>query len=149
MNISAEEDRVIELTEKDFYKGKVLDSKGNVKGKWFIKFYAPWCPHCQKLAPEWSQMSMNISEDISIGSLDCTKFDDVCTFYNVYSYPSIFYIDDSLGMVKYDGKRKEEQMIEYLNNEEYNNADSSKIKDIEKFRELSGMEKFKSLFGLT
>jgi thiol-disulfide isomerase/thioredoxin len=41
------------LTDEDFLNGNVADGLGNVTGKWFIKFYAPWCPHCTHLAGPW------------------------------------------------------------------------------------------------
>ena len=38
----------------------VVDKENNIvkseKG-WFVKFYAPWCGHCKKLAPIWSELA--------------------------------------------------------------------------------------------
>lgn len=36
---------VVKLTAKDFNKVK--------EGIWLVEFYAPWCGHCQSLAPEY------------------------------------------------------------------------------------------------
>lgn len=38
---------VIQLTAKDFDKV--------YKGVWLVEFYAPWCGHCQRLAPEYEK----------------------------------------------------------------------------------------------
>ncbi|CAI2382748.1 unnamed protein product [Moneuplotes crassus] len=141
-------DKVTELEEKDFVNGRVLNKNAHVKGKWFIKFYVPWCPHCQRLAPEWEEMAGEIDEEVNVGAVNCSDHDDLSTFYGVYSYPTIYYIDDSLGMVKYQGMRSAEDLSDYINNQDYLREDSSKIKDIEKFREISTLEKFKGMFGL-
>ena len=42
-------DAVVILTA-DTFQAQVLDSEKTV----FVKFYAPWCSHCVKLAPTWS-----------------------------------------------------------------------------------------------
>ena len=43
----------------------------------FVKFYAPWCGHCQKLAPDWEEMEDELggSPGLVIGNVDCTFAD--------------------------------------------------------------------------
>ena len=38
---------------------------------WFIKFYAPWCGHCQALAPTWNQMAKEMQHVLNVGEVNC------------------------------------------------------------------------------
>merc|ERR1712194_399837 len=46
--------------------------KGSEK-VWFIKFYAPWCGHCQSMKQDWSDLAKEFKDDkeIGIGGVDC------------------------------------------------------------------------------
>jgi len=59
---------------------------------WFVKFYAPWCPHCQALAPIWDQFSDEHPE-VNVGAVDCTAeaSKSLCIDYNISGYPTLLY----------------------------------------------------------
>jgi len=48
----------------------VLDSTKDV----LVKYYAPWCGHCQKLAPHWEELGTHVKDvsDIVIAKYDAT-----------------------------------------------------------------------------
>jgi len=56
---------VLSLTADNFDK---LTSSGI----WFIKFFAPWCGHCQKLAPVWEELGHELQYKVNVGKVDCT-----------------------------------------------------------------------------
>ena len=37
----------------------------------FIKYYAPWCQHCQEIAKVYKQLSDDVSDIFVIGEVDC------------------------------------------------------------------------------
>ena len=57
-----------------FYESESLYIKTYEGAKpWFIKFYAPWCGHCQAMAPAWDQMYEAYNpKDLNIAKVDCT-----------------------------------------------------------------------------
>ena len=63
------------------------------KGDTFIKFYAPWCGHCQKLAPVWDELAANFKEDkvAKVGKVDCTQHQAICQQHEVRGYPTLAY----------------------------------------------------------
>lgn len=55
-----------------------------------VEFYAPWCMHCKRLAPEYDIAAAQLKADnIQIGKVDCTKHNDLCKKYDVTGYPTL------------------------------------------------------------
>ena len=59
---------------------------------WLVEFYAPWCGHCQKLAPEWRDAAKRLKGEkgVKLGAMDCTGDDkETCDTYKVKGFPTI------------------------------------------------------------
>ena len=62
-----------------FSRVQVLDSKD----MWLVEFYAPWCGHCKKLAPEWASAATTLKGKVKLGAVDATQFQDLAGRYGV------------------------------------------------------------------
>uniref|UniRef100_A0A7S3LML9 Thioredoxin domain-containing protein n=1 Tax=Aplanochytrium stocchinoi TaxID=215587 RepID=A0A7S3LML9_9STRA len=74
----------------------------------FVKFYAPWCGHCKRLAPTWSDLAAKYrdSPKVNIAKIDCTKHRDLCGAHGVRGYPTLKYFKSgSMEGEKYAGAR--------------------------------------------
>ena len=87
-----------EILDGSNFGEKVMDAdKGILKGStpWFIKFYAPWCGHCQRMSASWGEFADKHREagDLNVGKVDCTgdKAKDICQDYDVRGYPTLLF----------------------------------------------------------
>mmetsp|Transcript_124807 Transcript_124807/g.364525 ORF Transcript_124807/g.364525 Transcript_124807/m.364525 type:complete len:224 (+) Transcript_124807:92-763(+) len=98
--VSSEKDNIVKLTKYNF--------ENNVRrGAWFVKFYAPWCTHCQRLAPIWEKLADEaVARDwpVRIAEVDCTVSKDVCEKAQVKAYPMLALIADGVLKGKYQGE---------------------------------------------
>lgn len=79
---------------------------------WFIKFYAPWCPHCQDMAPTWEQLAKTMKGKLNIGEVNCDKETRLCKDVGARGYPTILFFKGG-ERSEYDGLRGLGDFIQY------------------------------------
>lgn len=79
---------------------------------WFIKFYAPWCPHCQALAPNWQGMARKMEGQVNIGEVNCDIERRLCRDVKVKGYPTILFFRGG-ERIEYDGLRGLGDLIKF------------------------------------
>jgi len=98
------------LTEGSF-------TKTVAEGDTFIKFYAPWCGHCQKLAPTWDELAKKFEseEKVKVAKLDCTQAQSVCQENEVRGYPTLAYFRNGRKIETYKGARNIADLTDFVN----------------------------------
>ena len=71
---------------------------------WFIKFYVPWCGHCQHLAPTWAQMAREMKGKLNVSEVNCEASPRLCKDARVTAYPTIYFFRGG-ERVEYNGLR--------------------------------------------
>ncbi|XP_066942264.1 dnaJ homolog subfamily C member 10-like [Macrobrachium rosenbergii] len=81
---------------------------------WFVDFYAPWCPPCMKLLPEFRKASRLVATPVNFGSIDCTMHQDLCTKFNIRQYPTTILYNQSVPH-EYTGHHSATHLVEFVN----------------------------------
>ncbi|XP_047492349.1 dnaJ homolog subfamily C member 10-like [Penaeus chinensis] len=80
---------------------------------WFVDFYAPWCPPCMKLLPEFRKASRLVETPVKFGSIDCTTHQSLCTRFNIHQYPTTILYNQSVPH-EYSGYHTADQIVEFV-----------------------------------
>jgi protein disulfide-isomerase len=81
----------------------LVPSKANGAG-WFVKFYVPWCPHCQDMAEAWKELAREMKGKLNIGEVNCEAESKLCKDIKLRGYPSLIFFKGG-ERVEYDGLR--------------------------------------------
>ncbi|XP_019456934.1 PREDICTED: protein disulfide isomerase-like 2-3 [Lupinus angustifolius] len=99
--------------KKEETKASVELNSGNfdelvLKSKelWIVEFFAPWCGHCKKLAPEWKKAANNLKGKAKLGHVDCDAEKSLMSRFNVQGFPTILMFGaDKDTPIPYEGAR--------------------------------------------
>ncbi|KAL2052363.1 hypothetical protein ABVK25_007235 [Lepraria finkii] len=97
----------VALTQESFQKLVT-----NTQDPWFVKFYVPWCHHCQALAPSWAQMAKELQGKLNVGEVNCEVEVRLCKDVRVRAYPTIHFFRGG-ERVEYDGLRGLGDLVSY------------------------------------
>ena len=114
---------VYELSEDNFERLVFRPSTSAA----FIKFYAPWCGHCQKLAPDWKKVEKAHGKStLLVGSVDCSDGppqpgaggqggrNPLCDKYKAMSLPTLmFFSGGSKKGFTYEGNKTAADLITF------------------------------------
>jgi len=112
-HLSLSEGNVKELTSQDF--DSIVDGSKAA----FVEFYAPWCGHCKKLAPDYEIVGDAFAKinDVIIAKVDGDKHKDLGGRYGVKGFPTLkFFPKGSKEPQDYSGGRDPQSIIDFVNN---------------------------------
>ena len=136
-NLYDQQSGVIEITTNDF---KITKKKITMHNKEFNKkngliiIYAPWCSHCIKSVPIWTELAVIFKNKFAIGAVNIEN-----EYYNNYSiktalrtkyYPTIYKISKNGGISKYTKGYDINDILEYILNKLKQTDKSNKPKKI-------------------
>ncbi len=79
---------------------------------WFIKFYAPWCHHCQAMASNWQQLAKEMKGKLNVGEVNCDAESRLCKDVRLHGYPSVLFFKGG-ERVEYQGLRGLGDFVQY------------------------------------
>jgi len=99
---------VLVFTDSDF------ESKVKQHDILLAEFYAPWCGHCKRLAPEYEKAATTLAKNdppVALAKVDCTVETKICQKYSVSGYPTLKIFKNGEVAEDYNGPREADGIV--------------------------------------
>jgi len=106
----AKEGEVLVLTDAD------IDEAIKVHEFLLIEFYAPWCGHCKRLAPEYEKAAeqlAGIDKRVALAKVDATEEKESGTRFGVRGYPTLKWFVNGKDS-EYNGGRTAAEIVQWI-----------------------------------
>jgi len=117
-NEEAFESDVIQLDDSNFES--LTKAFTGEAGIWFVEFYAPWCSHCQRLAPIWERLANTVHHDqnnlyhqFHIAAIDASANFVSAKRFDIRGFPRLKIIDSGQSY-EYVGHRTYEDLLLFV-----------------------------------
>jgi len=111
----------------------------------FAEFYAPWCGHCKRLAPEYEIVADHFhttGSPVIISKVDATIHVDTATKLGIRGYPTLKFFKNGQA-IDYEGGRSAEELIKWITKK--TSAATTELATAEKLAEFTGSAGLKVL----
>uniref|UniRef100_A0A672GGU9 Protein disulfide-isomerase A4 n=1 Tax=Salarias fasciatus TaxID=181472 RepID=A0A672GGU9_SALFA len=101
-----------------------------------VEFYAPWCGHCKRLAPEYEKAAQELSKrspPIPLAKVDATVESDIASRFEVTGYPTLKIFRKGK-MFDYNGPREKYGIVDYMG--EQAGPPSKQVQAVKQVQEL-------------
>ena len=85
-----------------------------------IKFYAPWCGHCKKLAPIWEEVATRLVGEINVAKVDGSQDRSLSTRFDIKGFPTVLFLRQGK-VYKFRGPRTADNLVEFAQGGYQNN----------------------------
>lgn len=99
--------------------GKIqLEGMENNDKKTLVLFYADWCGHCKRLAPEWASLENSNDTDVQLVKINGDENKELMNKFEVDGFPTIYFLPRGLSnhteRVQYQGGRTVDELLKFL-----------------------------------
>lgn len=78
-----------------------------------VEFYAPWCGHCQSLAPEYAAAATELKGEVVLAKVDATEETVLAQKYEIQGFPTVFFFVEGVHR-DYPGPRSKDGIVNWV-----------------------------------